>query len=610
MGRPMALNLRKHGVAVVVHNRSQAAERALARRRRQHRLDAGGGGRRLSGGGDDAARRAGRRGGARRAERRAGRRCSRARSSSTRARSRRPRPTRFAAADRRPRRHLSRRAGERRRDWRHRRHAHLHGRRRRRRASIASGRCSPAWAARTASCTSGRRAPGRSARPATSWSSAARCWPSPRRWPWPARPASTAPRCGRRCSAASPSSRVLEVHGERMLTGNYVPGFKARLYKKDLRVVQETMAAHGVPAPGHRARAAARARAGGGRRRRRRLLRRRQGRLPASPASTDRRRRRRRRFRHDRCPRSHRRRRPRAARPRRRQPRRLDRPRRLGARQRRHRAHLRRPDHRRSRSPPCSWRPTPTTTAPSTRPRSAFRHLARACRRRSAASWCATSARRCATRKEPLGELVTLEMGKIRAEGHGEVQEMIDICDFAVGLSRQLYGLTIASERPGHRMMEQWHPLGPVGVITAFNFPVAVWSWNAALAAVCGDTMVWKPAEPTPLTRAGRAAHRQPGDGRSRRDRRLHAGRRHRPHHRRAHARRRAPAADLVHRLDARWAGAWRRRWPSASAARCSNWAATTPSSSPPTPTSTWRCAPSSSAPSAPPASAAPRRAG
>jgi aldehyde dehydrogenase (NAD+) len=101
--------------------------------------------------------------------------------------------------------------------------------------------------------------------------------------------------------------------------------------------------------------------------------------------------------------------------------------------------------------------------------------------------------------KEPLGDLVSLEMGKIRAEGHGEVQEMIDICDFAVGLSRQLYGLTIASERPGHRMMEQWHPLGPIGVITAFNFPVAVWSWNAALAAVCGDTVVWKPAEPTPL---------------------------------------------------------------------------------------------------------------
>ena len=103
-------------------------------------------------------------------------------------------------------------------------------------------------------------------------------------------------------------------------------------------------------------------------------------------------------------------------------------------------------------------------------------------------------------KKEPLGDLVALEMGKIRAEGHGEVQEMIDICEFATGLSRQLYGLTIASERPGHRMMEQWHPLGPVGVISAFNFPVAVWSWNAAIAAVCGDTVIWKPAEPAPLT--------------------------------------------------------------------------------------------------------------
>jgi len=101
--------------------------------------------------------------------------------------------------------------------------------------------------------------------------------------------------------------------------------------------------------------------------------------------------------------------------------------------------------------------------------------------------------------KEPLGDLVTLEMGKIRSEGHGEVQEMIDICDFAVGLSRQLYGLTIASERERHRMMEQWHPLGPVGIITAFNFPVAVWAWNAALAAVCGDTCIWKPSPSTPL---------------------------------------------------------------------------------------------------------------
>ena len=102
--------------------------------------------------------------------------------------------------------------------------------------------------------------------------------------------------------------------------------------------------------------------------------------------------------------------------------------------------------------------------------------------------------------KEPLGDLVSLEMGKIRAEGHGEVQEMIDICDFAVGLSRQLYGLTMHSERPGHRMYEQWHPLGAIGVISAFNFPVAVWSWNAALAAVCGNTVVWKPSLQAPLT--------------------------------------------------------------------------------------------------------------
>ncbi len=100
---------------------------------------------------------------------------------------------------------------------------------------------------------------------------------------------------------------------------------------------------------------------------------------------------------------------------------------------------------------------------------------------------------------EPLGEMVSLEMGKIRAEGIGEVQEMIDVCDFAVGLSRQLCGQTMHSERPGHRMYEQWHPLGPVGIISAFNFPVAVWSWNAALAAVCGNSMVWKPSPTTPL---------------------------------------------------------------------------------------------------------------
>jgi aldehyde dehydrogenase (NAD+) len=101
--------------------------------------------------------------------------------------------------------------------------------------------------------------------------------------------------------------------------------------------------------------------------------------------------------------------------------------------------------------------------------------------------------------KEALGALVSMEMGKILQEGLGEVQEMIDICDFAVGLSRQLYGLTMQSERPGHRMYEQWHPLGLVGVITAFNFPVAVWSWNAIIAAVCGNCVVWKPSPETPL---------------------------------------------------------------------------------------------------------------
>lgn len=104
------------------------------------------------------------------------------------------------------------------------------------------------------------------------------------------------------------------------------------------------------------------------------------------------------------------------------------------------------------------------------------------------------------TYKKELGALVTLEMGKIRAEGEGEVQEMIDITDFAVGQSRMLYGLTMPSERPRHRMYEQWHPLGPIGVITAFNFPVAVWAWNAMIALVAGDTVIWKPSSKTPLT--------------------------------------------------------------------------------------------------------------
>jgi aldehyde dehydrogenase (NAD+) len=102
--------------------------------------------------------------------------------------------------------------------------------------------------------------------------------------------------------------------------------------------------------------------------------------------------------------------------------------------------------------------------------------------------------------KDELGQLVTVEMGKILSEGLGEVQEMIDMADLAVGMSRQLYGLSMHSERPQHRMFEQWHPLGPVGIITAFNFPVAVWAWNAMVAAVCGDSMIWKPSAKTPLT--------------------------------------------------------------------------------------------------------------
>ena len=122
------------------------------------------------------------------------------------------------------------------------------------------------------------------------------------------------------------------------------------------------------------------------------------------------------------------------------------------------------------------------------------------CPRRAGASWCGCLGEELRAAKTDLAALVTLEAGKIVSEGLGEVQEMIDICDFAVGLSRQLYGLTIVTERSEHRMMETWHPLGVVGVISAFNFPVAVWSWNAALALVCGNAVVWKPSEKTPLT--------------------------------------------------------------------------------------------------------------
>ena len=186
----------------------------------------------------------------------------------------------------------------------------------------------------------------------------------------------------------------------------------------------------------------------------------------------------------------------------------------------------------------------------------AFRHGA-APPRRVAASWCACSAKSCATHKTELGALVSLETGKILAEGLGEVQEMIDICDFAVGLSRQLYGLTIASERPGHRMMEKWHPLGVVGVITAFNFPVAVWAWNAALALVCGD--------PRGLEAVGEdAAHRArlPGAVRPARRRASAACRRtllsvadRRRRDRRGAGRRSARAAGQRHRPHAGWAG-------------------------------------------------------
>src|SRR5215831_5067750 len=121
--------------------------------------------------------------------------------------------------------------------------------------------------------------------------------------------------------------------------------------------------------------------------------------------------------------------------------------------------------------------------------------------------------------KDALGRLVSIEVGKIISEGLGEVQEMIDICDFAVGLSRQLYGLTIATERPEHRMVETWHPRGVTGIITAFNFPVAVWSWNAALALVCGNTCVWKPSEKTPLTALAVQAALERAVGRLRADR-------------------------------------------------------------------------------------------
>ena len=215
-------------------------------------------------------------------------------------------------------------------------------------------------------------------------------------------------------------------------------------------------------------------------------------------------------------------------------------------------------------------------------PRSTQRELSssgESCPRRCAANSSGSSARQLREHKADLAALVSWEAGKITQEALGEVQEMIDICDFAVGLSRQLYGKTIASERPGHRLTEQWHPLGPVGVITAFNFPVAVWAWNAMLAWVCGD--------PGRLEAVGEDAavrDRLPGD-RCRRTLRREARR----VRRRSRAlviggaRRRAGSLPRRRscrwsrrRVRCRWAGPWPRRSPRGWAGRCWNSAATT----------------------------------
>ena len=204
----------------------------------------------------------------------------------------------------------------------------------------------------------------------------------------------------------------------------------------------------------------------------------------------------------------------------------------------------------------------------------------------------------------------SLEMGKILAEGEGEVQEMIDIADFAVGLSRQLYGLTMHSERPGHRMYEQWHPLGIVGVISAFNFPVAVWAWNAMIAAVCGDCVLWRPSSETPLCAiavqkiCNRVFDRHGLKGVFN----LVIG----PGKPIGEAADRRPRAFRWSASPARpkWAGTWRRRWRAGWAAPSWNWAATTASSSWTTPIRTWCCARCCSARWAPRGSAAPPRAG
>ena len=208
--------------------------------------------------------------------------------------------------------------------------------------------------------------------------------------------------------------------------------------------------------------------------------------------------------------------------------------------------------------------------------------------------------------KDDLATLVTIEAGKITSEALGEVQEMIDICQFAVGLSRQLYGKTIASERPGHRLMETWHPLGVVGVITAFNFPVAVWAWNTAIALVCGDTVVWKPSELTPLTALACQALDRAG-------RRTMSGRRDagqpaghgRPRGRRATRRRPAGGTAERDRFGADGPAGRSAGGAAVRPGRCWSSAATTPPSSPRRPIWSWRCEASCSRRRVPRASAA-----
>ena len=232
------------------------------------------------------------------------------------------------------------------------------------------------------------------------------------------------------------------------------------------------------------------------------------------------------------------------------------------------------------------------------------------CRRRAAANWCARSANRCAPHKADLGRLISLETGKILQEGLGEVQEVIDICEFAVGLSRQLYGLTIASERPDHKLLETWHPLGVVGVISAFNFPMAVFAWNAALALVCGNTLAWKPSEKTPLSALALNGLLQRAARRQRIRRRPQRGPDRRPRDRRGAGgppQREAGERDRLHRDGQERGHRLRAR---SSSARCWNSAATTPPSSAPRPTWNWWCAARPSPPPEPPASAAPACAG